>query len=152
MQLHWASGMPGALAPSDKAAQLERGSLGVKAFQRHIVQTTSKNEADDYRGDKIAFKSMCIVPAKRLAPALLAKNYFHHYLNYLECPDELQRRDQFMSAKLERNRFPQFAGELLLCRSSTTCSPVLALACASGRCMGVQAWPAHICQHLRYSL
>lgn len=83
----------------------------MKAFQRQLVQTSSKNEADDYRGDKIAFKSMCLVPAKRLAPSLLANNYFHHYLNYLESPGDLQLRDTFMNAKLERNRFLQSAGE-----------------------------------------
>lgn len=83
----------------------------MKAFQRQLVQTSSKNEADDYRGDKIAFKSMCLVPAKRLASSLLANNYFHHYLNYLESPGDLQLRHNFLNAKLERHRFPQSAGE-----------------------------------------
>ena len=102
--------MPGAPLPVKPPAQLERASLAVRTFQQSIVQASSKHEADDYRGDKIAFKSVCQVPAKRLSEKLLCENYFHHYLAYSEYPDDLQLRNRFMEAKLERTRFLQSAG------------------------------------------
>ena len=102
--------MPAVSPSSDRFAQLKRGSLAVRDFQLSIVQASSKHEADDYRGDKVAFKSVCQVPCKRLSGKLLSKNYFHHYLAYLESPDDLQARTNFMEAKLEKTRFLQSAG------------------------------------------
>eukprot|EP00892_Ulva_mutabilis_P005975 jgi/Ulvmu1/374/UM001_0381.1 len=102
--------MPGTSLTCDRSAQLDRGSLAVRSFQLAVVQASSKHEADDYRGDKIVFKSICQVPAKRLPVTSLAENYFHHYLAYLESSGDLQVRDRFMQAKLEKTRFPQFAG------------------------------------------
>lgn len=102
--------MPAILEQSEKSAQLNRGCEALKAFQRQITQTTSRNEADDYRGDRVVFKSMCLPPAKRLAPALLQNNYFASYMNYIEYPGEQRTRETFMRSKLERNRFRQSAG------------------------------------------
>ena len=79
-----------------------------------MPQGKSKHEAASYRGDRAALLSAAQPPAKQLPAHLLQGNYFHKFLRFCDGRDDTAAIEAFMLAKLEPQRFSQWAGALRL--------------------------------------
>lgn len=98
-----------AVREMERAARLENGGRLVKTFQQQVFTSRSKNEAQECRGDRIVVKSMSLPAGKRLLASLLRQNYLYLYLASNMAPMDADARSEFLAAKFEPTRFPQWA-------------------------------------------
>ena len=57
---------------------------------------------------------MSLPAGKRLSPSLLSQNYLYLYLASNMAPMDADARSEFLAAKFEPTRFPQWAGMSIL--------------------------------------
>ena len=81
----------------------------LSAFSREVPPCTSKTQRDDHSGDCAVLRNFGLPVAQQLQPELLEHNYLHQWIQYRSDGGETAL-DAFMGAKLESERFVQWAG------------------------------------------
>ena len=102
----------GALEDRQEAARIRAQALLNEVFAQ-IPQGQSKHARSNYRGDRTVLQSFGLPSAKQLPVRLLESNFFHSFLQFAAHPEDEAACEAFMLAKLEPERFHQWAGELL---------------------------------------
>jgi hypothetical protein len=95
---------------AEQLRQQQEAQAALSVFFLCVPHAQSELQLDSYRGDDAALRSFSQPPAKRNDLELLERNYLHAYLQYCSRGDDDAKLEAFMRAKLERERFTQWAG------------------------------------------
>lgn len=82
----------------------------LREFFASVPSASSKNQAETYKGDRIALANAARAEGKQLALELFARNYFSAYLGYHTRGRDDERIRTFLLCKLEAERFLQHTG------------------------------------------